>query len=207
MHALDLIIPLTTAALGVLGTLAWRRRPGDRGPAPRVLLALPGGELACGAIDAAARVARAERATVVPAVVLLTPARFPLDAPRPEATERTLDVLEAVERRLRAAGVAVDARIVTGRTVRHALRRAAEELPHERLVVPAGAGHGGFAAEDVGWLLDHVDGEVLVLRPGAEPEVPRRRVAPTPCAGRRSDAPQIGPGRRAGGDGSVSSAA
>jgi hypothetical protein len=100
--------------------------------------------------------------------------------------------------------------------VRHALRRAAEELPHERLVVPAGAGHGGFAAEDVGWLLDHVDGEVLVLRPGNARPVPRRRVAPTPCAprpgvpaaaaARRAAPPPIGPSRRAAGGRSVSSA-
>jgi len=165
--ALDLLGVAAGALVGGLTVLAWRRRPDARGRGPRILLALPGGELACEAVDAAARIARAERATVVPTVVLRTPYRVALDAARPDAAAEALELLEAVERRLRAAHVPVDARVVQGRTDRHALRRAHEQLRCDRMVVPAGEGHGGFAAADVGWLLAHLPGEILVLRPTA----------------------------------------
>ena len=48
----------------------------------------------------------------------------------------------------------------------------------DRLVVPAsdGVDEGGFGADDVGWLLAQVSGEVLVLRPA--PGQPTR----TSCA-------------------------
>ncbi|MGX6450210.1 hypothetical protein ACVU7I_19390, partial [Patulibacter sp. S7RM1-6] len=62
------------------------------------------------------------------------------------------------------AGVEVDPRIVQGRTVRHALRELAAGEPFDRLVVPAGEDDRGLAAQDVGWLLAHVPGEVVVLR-------------------------------------------
>jgi hypothetical protein len=161
------------------GAVAWvtaRRRARARTPSGRILLALTGDGLPCAAIDAAARLGRADHAVVVPAVLLPTPYGLPLDRASPDAGSDALDLLEAVERRLTRAGVEVDGRVVQGRTRRHAIRRLVAQERHDRLVVPAGGGAdgGGLSADDVGWLLAHVDGEVLVLRadaprPGAEP--------------------------------------
>jgi hypothetical protein len=162
------------------GAVAWvsgRRRAREAAPPGRILLALTGDGLPCAAIDAAARIARADHAVVVPAVLLPTPYGLALDRPTPDAGSEALDLLEAVEGRLTRAGVAVDGRVVQGRTRRHAIRRLVAEERHDRLVVPAGgADDGGLSADDVGWLLAHVDGEVLVLRAG-----PRGRAGAQPA--------------------------
>ncbi|WP_022929253.1 universal stress protein [Patulibacter americanus] len=172
-HAADVALTLLTLVVGVavggalvLGRAA-RRRARDATPPGRILVALTGDELPCAAIDAAARLGRADRAVVVPAVLLPTPYGLPLDCPLQEAGSAALDLLEAVERRLTRAGVLVDGRVVQGRTRRHAVRRLVEQERFDRLVVPASdAGEGGFGADDVAWILAHVEGEVLVLRAG-----------------------------------------
>ncbi|WP_320670806.1 hypothetical protein [Patulibacter defluvii] len=174
----DVALGAVAAALGlVVGVglaVTIRRARGDRRTAPsgRVLLALAGPEMSCAAVDAAARIGRADDAVVVPAVLVATPYHLPLDRPLPEAASEALDLLDAVEQRLQRAGVEVDARMVQGRTRRHALRRLVAEERFDRLVVPAardphpaGQDGSGFSADDVAWLLAHVDGEVLVLRP------------------------------------------
>jgi hypothetical protein len=75
--------------------------------------------------------------------------------------------LEAVEQRAAKEGVAVDSRIETGRTPRHALRRLILEERFDRIVIPAGTGDvAGFDPEDVAWLLATAPGEIFVLRPG-----------------------------------------
>lgn len=168
-----LVVALTlvvggAAGAGVVAVLAARRRARDATPPGRILLALTGDALPCAAIDAAARLGRADHAVVVPAVLLSTPYGMALDRPTPDAGSGALDLLEAVERRLTRAGVAVDGRVVQGRTRRHAVRRLVDGERFDRLVVPAGGpDQGGFSADDVGWLLGHVAGEVLVLRAGA----------------------------------------
>jgi hypothetical protein len=183
-HAADVALTLVTLVVGVavgialvLGRAA-RRRARDATPPGRILVALTGDELPCAAIDAAARLGRADRAVVVPAVLLPTPYGLPLDCPLQEAGSAALDLLEAVERRLTRAGVLVDGRVVQGRTRRHAVRRLVEQERFDRLVVPASdAGDGGFGADDVAWILAHIAGEVLVLRAGpGGPETP----PPTP---------------------------
>lgn len=168
---IDVAIVVLLVALGAAGGVGyawWRgRRAATAAPQRRVLLALAGPDLSCAAIDAVARIGRAENAVVVPAKLVPTPYRLPLDCPLPESTSAALDLLEVVENRLRRAGVEVDCRLVPGRTVRHAVRRLVAQERFDRLVVPAGDGGdaGGFGADDVGWLLAHVSGEVLVLRP------------------------------------------
>lgn len=159
------------AGAGAVAALTRRRRARADEPPGRILLALTGDGLPCAAIDAAGRLARADHAVVVPAVLLPTPYGLPLDRPSPEAGSEALDLLEAVERRLTKAGVPVDGRVVRGRTRRHAIRRLVAQERHDRLVVPAGGGadEGGLSADDVGWLLAHVEGEVLVLRADAGP--------------------------------------
>lgn len=169
-EAAGLAVTLTLGILAGAGTVAGivgRRRARRAAPPGRILLALTGDGLPCAAIDAAARIGRADNAVVVPAVLLPTPYGLPLDRPSLDAGSEALDLLEAVERRLTRGRVAVDGRVVQGRTRRHALRRLVAQERHDRLVVPAGGPEaGGFSAEDVGWLLAHVDGEVLVLRAG-----------------------------------------
>lgn len=167
----DAGIAVLLVALGAVGGMAGARWRGRRREAPqrRVLLALAGPDVSCAAIDAVARIGRAENAVVVPAKLVATPYRLPLDCPLPASASAALDLLEVVENRLRRAGVSVDCRLVSGRTLRHAVRRLVAQERFDRLVVPAGDGGdgGGFGADDVGWLLAHVAGEVLVLRPAA----------------------------------------
>jgi hypothetical protein len=57
----------------------------------------------------------------------------------------------------------VDARIGRGRNRRHAMRQLMSNERFDRIVVPAG--DEGFAADDVAWLLNHAEGEVVVLQP------------------------------------------
>ncbi|WP_157260773.1 hypothetical protein [Patulibacter minatonensis] len=169
---------------GVVAWLTRRRRARGTTPPGRILLALTGDGLPCAAIDAAARLARADHAVVVPAVLLPTPYGLALDRPSPDSGSDAMDLLEAVERRLTSAGVQVDGRVVQGRTRRHAIRRLVEQERHDRLVVPAGgADDGGLSADDVGWLLGHVDGEVLVLRADAQHTMPAA-ISPAPVARR-----------------------
>jgi hypothetical protein len=193
----DTIVTVATLALGAIGggavVLLQRRRARRRAPSGRVLLALAGNGVSCAAIDAAARIGRADDAIVVPAALVATPYHLPLDCPLPEAASGALDLLETVEQRLRRAGVEVDPRMVQGRTLRHALRRLTEQERFDRLVVPAADvdGDDGFSADDVGWLLAHVDGEVLVLRPG--------RDGPSAVAGAAPEPPPVGSRRHVSG--------
>ena len=72
----------------------------------------------------------------------------------------------------------VDARVDRGRTLRHAIREA---IAHERfdrfVVAAAGARSEGFQPDDVAWLLDHVPGEVVIIRPGDDDRIAVRRPA------------------------------
>jgi hypothetical protein len=80
-----------------------------------------------------------------------------------------MPMLEAIEQRATAQGVAVDARIERGRSYRHALARLLERETFDRVVVPASAsGATGFSGEDLVWLLQKAPAEVLILRPGPE---------------------------------------
>jgi hypothetical protein len=80
-----------------------------------------------------------------------------------------MPMLEAIEQRATAQGVAVDARIERGRSYRHALERLLEHETFDRVVVPANAtGATGFSGDDLVWLLRKAPAEVLILRPGPE---------------------------------------
>jgi hypothetical protein len=68
--------------------------------------------------------------------------------------------------------VPVDARIQRGRTYHHALRQTLEQERFEQIVITAPAkGTSGFDADDVAWLLNSADGEIVVLRPSKEQQV------------------------------------
>jgi nucleotide-binding universal stress UspA family protein len=159
--------------LGLAGgyLIARRRLRGRRSERPQrihqILLPFTGTAISRRAVDAALRLARAEDATLMPAYLAAVSKRLPLDCPIPAEAELAMPLLEAIEQRAAAQGVAVDARIERGRSYRHALERLLAQERFDRVVVPAGANGDGLSGEDLIWLLRNVPAEVLILRPAA----------------------------------------
>lgn len=161
--AIAVVVLAAGGALAV-GAQRRRRRQAPTPAARRILFPLAGGSLSIPALDAALRIARAEGAVLVPGYLARVPLDLALDTALPVQAETALAVLEAVELRASRQGVEVDSRIERGRTYRHALRQLVEHERHDRMVVAAGTLGEGFSAGDVAWLLEHVPGEVVVLR-------------------------------------------
>jgi nucleotide-binding universal stress UspA family protein len=160
----------------------WGRRPEKPDAVHRILLPFTGTEISRRALDAALRLARAEDAALMPAYLAALPKRLPLDCAIPAEAAKAMPMLEAIEQRAAAQGVAVDARIERGRSYRHALRRLLDQEEFDRVVVPATAtGRTGLSGEDLVWLLEKAPAEVLILRPAPGDE---RRL--TLAAGRAS---------------------
>jgi hypothetical protein len=164
-------IVIGAIVLVALGVLISRWRDPDKAPhritppARRLLFPFVGDRIAKSALDAALRIARADSATLVPAYLATVPLQLNLDAAIPQVCAGAMPLLETVEQRAARVGVRVDTRIETGRTARHALQRLLEHEQFDRLVVLASDSRAGFSADDIAWLLDSVDGEILVLRP------------------------------------------
>ena len=138
--------------------------------AKRVLVPFTRGELDPSVLNAAIRIARAEEATLVPAYLIVTPYEFALDAPMSQQVAAAVPLLEAVENAALKAGVPVDARVESGRTPIHALKRLWGVEGFDRIVVPAPK-DGGFTPKDLLWILMHAPAETVLLRPianGAE---------------------------------------
>jgi Universal stress protein family len=147
-----------------------RRRPPTlpRGTR-RILLPFTGMSISRRSFDAAVRLARAEDATIMPAYLARVPRTLPLDAPLPAQCLQAMPLLEAIEQRASTQGVAVDTRIIRGRTYRDALRRMIDAEPVDRVIVSATSNsHKGLSADDLEWMLEKVPAEVLILRPGPE---------------------------------------
>jgi nucleotide-binding universal stress UspA family protein len=171
------IAVVVAAALVVASAivLAVRWRNPDLAPhritpaARRILFPFVGESISRPTLDAALRLARAERATLVPAYVMTVPLNLDLGAPSPARCEQAMPLLELIERRAARLDVPVDARIEVGRTARHALHELLEHERFDRIVVPAGTrSTDGFTAEDIAWLLEHAPGEIVVLRSEGE---------------------------------------
>jgi nucleotide-binding universal stress UspA family protein len=165
------------------GFLLARSRLRPRSQAPetvhQILLPFTGTEISRRAVDAAMRLARAEGATLMPAYLAQVPKSLPLECAIPNEAAKAMAMLEAIEQRARAQGVAVDARIERGRSYRHALARLLEEESFDRVVVPAHANGGeGLSGDDLIWLLAKAPAEVLILRPAPGDE---GRVQPVPA--------------------------
>ena len=154
------------------GLAFWRRRalaatPGGR----RLLVPFTGGELDPVVLEAAIRIARVWEATLVPAYLMVTPLDFELDAPLQQQVAQAVPLLEAVEHAGLRAGLAVDARVETGRSATHALQRLWEAERFDRIVVPAPtARNHGFSPKELQWILVHAPYETLILRPDPELE-------------------------------------
>lgn len=181
MSPLDLILPILALLAGAAIAWAVARRPGSDEEAPRtsarILFPFVGAELSERALRAALRLARAERATLVPAYLVSVPLALDLDAPFPRTCDAAFEVFEAIEHRAARAGVPVDARIARGRSARHALRELLEDVPAQRVVVAAAVGErrDGFSVDDVAWLLRYAPREVVVVRPDPGAPQPARR--------------------------------
>jgi len=171
-----LIVLVVVLAVSLAVVIARQRgalRPAAARPAEqrtrRILFPFTSAALSPRALAAALRLARAEDAVLVPVFLARVPLHLPLDSPLPRQAETCNALQEVIEHRAAEVGVPVDARIERGRTFRHALRQT---IAHERFdrIVIAAAPHGGhgFDPDDVAWLLDNAQGEIVVLRPGAE---------------------------------------
>lgn len=174
-----IVIAAVVLAVG-LTVLVLRWRDPDKAPhritpaAGRILFPFVGDTISRPALDATLRLARAEGATLVPVYLVTVPLHLALEAPLPLECERALPLLEAIEQRAARVHVPVDSRIETGRSARHALRRALEHGRYDRIVVPAATRNSsGFSAEDVAWLLEQAPGEIVVLRADEESPAPR----------------------------------
>lgn len=118
-------------------------------------------------LDAALRIARNEGATLVPVFLARVPLHLQLETALPRECEAGLPLLEVVEQRAVLAGVPVDSRIERGRTLRHALVELAEHEQFDTMVVAAvDATEAGFHPDDIGWLLENIEGEIIVIRSG-----------------------------------------
>ncbi len=164
--ALIAALVAVAVALGAVA-LRWRRPRIDGRPrASRILVPFTGGALDQTVLNAAIRIARAEDATLVPAYLIVVPLERPQDAPMQQEVTMAMPLLEAVEHAALRAGVPVDARVESGRTPIHALKRLWQVERFDRIVVPAPIGRRhGFAPKDLTWMLTHAPAETLILRP------------------------------------------
>jgi nucleotide-binding universal stress UspA family protein len=147
------------------------RRPAsdNRTAVRRILLPFTGQAISRRAFEAAARLAKAENATIIPAFLARVPRTLPLDSPLPAQCDQAMVLMEALEQRAHAEGVAVDARIARGRTYRDALRRLLDEEQFDRVIVSATeSSANGLSPDDLEWLLERVPAEVMILRPAPD---------------------------------------
>jgi hypothetical protein len=168
----------------VIGVRETRTRPSDdlEPSSSRILFPFIGQNLSQRGLDAALRIARHENATLVPAFLARVPMHLPLDSALPRQSDAAMPLLEVVEQRATLAGVPVDSRIERGRTLRHALSELITHEQFDTLVVAAvDATDAGFHPDDIGWILEHVKGEIIVVRSGGRigftplPDRSRRR--------------------------------
>jgi hypothetical protein len=138
----------------------------DDPPVRRILLPFTGAAISRRALQAAVRLARAENAVIMPAFLARVPRHLPLDSPLPAQCLTGMPVLEAIEQRATAQGVAVDTRVSRGRSYRHALERLLEDESFDRIIVSATPNpRTGLTGRDIDWLLEDAPAEILILRP------------------------------------------
>jgi nucleotide-binding universal stress UspA family protein len=174
---LALTLAVCGAVVGYWRSPRARRHAGERGPSSqRILIPFTGPEISRRAFEAALRLAKAEGATIVPTFVARVPRNLPLDAPLVAQCRQAMPLIEAIEQRAVAQGVAVDPRVARGRTYRDALRRLLGQERFDRVIISAANGsQQGLSGSDLQWLLERVPAEVMILRPA--PDDDRRIVA------------------------------
>lgn len=176
-HKDHLLIGLILLSL-VLGLLLWRelrKRDEPDGSGPRILFPFDEHTFSMSALEVTMRIARAEKATLVPDYLAVVPMRVGLDCALPRQANKALPLLDAIELRASELGVRVDSRIEPGRSYRHALKRAFAQERLDQVVIAAGSETGnGFRSDDIAWMLDHSEAELLVLKaaPDTKTEAP-----------------------------------
>jgi hypothetical protein len=175
---IGLVIVLAVLVTVLAGVLAYRSRPPKRlrvvPGARRILLPFTGDSLDPTVLAAAIRIARAERATLVPAYLLVVPLQYPEESPLTQEVGVAMPLLEAVEHAALKAGVPVDARIEKGRSPTHALQRLWEVEKFDRVIAPApplandGRPSAGFTPKDLTWILTRAPFETVVLKPAPD---------------------------------------
>jgi hypothetical protein len=175
---IGLVIVLAVLVAALAGVLAYRSRPPKRlraAPgARRILLPFTGDSLDHTVLAAAIRIAHAERATLVPAYLLVVPLQYSEDSPLSQEVGVAMPLLEAVEHAALKAGVPVDARIEKGRSPTHALQRLWEVETFDRVIAPApplangGRRNAGFTPKDLTWILTSAPFETVVLKPAPD---------------------------------------
>ncbi len=175
MTALWIVLAGLAGLAAGAGGASWLRThprrpdPGRRPGVGRILLPFTGQAISRRAFEAAVRIALAEDATIMPAFLARVPRHLPLDSSLPAQCAGGMALLEGIEQRASAAGVAVDARVTRGRTYRDALRRLLAEERFDRVIVSAtDSPRHGLSPDDLEWLLERVPAEVLILRPAPE---------------------------------------
>ncbi len=169
-HVVALVVGLAVgaAAAVVVGSRLRAREHRGAGTVRRILLPFTGTAISRRAVDAALRLAQAEDATLMPALLTTVPRTLPLASPLPRQSANGMPVLEAIEQLAARQDVAVDARVSRGRTYRHALELLLASEPVDRVVVPAGE---GLSSDDLVWLIEKAPAEVVILRPAADDQL------------------------------------
>jgi len=148
------------------GRLVARERPR---PVRRILLPFTGQAISRRAFEAAVRLAKAEKATVMPAFLARVPMNLPVDTALPVQCASGMPLIEAIEQSLTSQGIPVDSRVGRGRSARDALRKLLEQEHFDRIIVSADAdSRVGLGYDDLRWLLERAPAEVLILRPAPE---------------------------------------
>ncbi len=171
--AFVVLIVLVALAIGVLGGRRGAARvtpPAERPRSVRrTLVPFTGQTISRRSFEAAARLAKAENSTIVPAFLARVPRNLPIDAPLPGQCEEGMPLLEAIEQQATAQGIPVDARVARGRTYRDALNHLLQQEHFDRIIVSATSnGTAGLTAEDLRWLLERIPAEILILRPAPD---------------------------------------
>jgi hypothetical protein len=184
MIILLLVFALAAGSLLILRPPSTRLRGDvehDDPPVRRILLPFTGAAISRRALEAAVRLAHAENAVIMPAFLARVPRDLPLDSSLPAQCLTGMPVLEAIEQRATAKGVAVDTRVSRGRSYRHALERLLEDESFDRIIVSATPNpRTGLSTRDIDWLLEEAPAEVLILRPARND---KRRVSGEAVAG------------------------
>jgi hypothetical protein len=182
--ALAVLVALAAGLAGGWWLPPHGRRPraaARPGATRRILLPFTGTSISRRSLEAAVRLARAEDATIMPAFLANVPRHLPIDAPLPVQCLHAMPLLEAIEQKVLAEGVPVDARVGRGRSYRDALRHVLADEPVDRIIVSASANpRSGLTAQDLQWLLAKAPMEVLILRPAPDDD---RRVTGAGVAG------------------------
>lgn len=173
------MIALLLLAAGVLAGLAFGllaprvRVRTAREPRPtttrQILLPFTGTTLSRRALEAAMRLAKVDDATLMPAFLATVPLHQTLESPLPKQCEIGMPLLEAIEQRATAQEIPVDARVERGRSYRHALSRLLDKEQFDRVIVSAADDpRTGLSGDDLLWVIDHANAEVMILRPAPQ---------------------------------------